>query len=119
MADDRLFRVIVLGGIALVGAAPTAGCTPTDASGGGTIVPQSQTVVTSATEGIAPPPPPREGPPPPREGPPPPSHDDPVGLAPIDAGAPPTPPPFDAGADGGFHRRPPREGPPPRPKQGF
>lgn len=111
MADDRLFRVIVLGGMALIGASPAAGCTPPDAPSEGTQVPQSQTVVVSA----------RATPPtalsalPPREGPPPPPRHDPVLSAPVDAGAPP----IDAGSDGGFHLKPPREGPPPRPKQGL
>jgi hypothetical protein len=121
MADDRLFRVIVLGGIALIGAAPaTAGCTPTDVPGEGTQVPQSQTVVASATAAspldASAPPPPREGPPTP-----PPPHTPPVVTAPVDAGVPPLPvaPPLDAGTDGGFHLKPPREGPPPRPKQGL
>ncbi|MEP7121996.1 MAG: hypothetical protein ABJE95_13840 [Byssovorax sp.] len=118
MADDRLFRVIVLGGIALIGAAPATGCTPTDAPGEGTQIPQSQTVVVPATavpsQAIPPPPPP-----PPREGPPPPPHATPVASAPVDAGAAPVAPPIDAGTDGGFHLKPPREGPPPRPKQGL
>jgi hypothetical protein len=119
MAEDRLFRVIVLGGMALVGAAPAvvAGCATADAPGGGTLVPQSQTVVLPET-----PPPADAGAPtptfippqPPREGPPPPTHYPPIEAA--DAG---TPPPVDAGTDGGFHLKPPREGPPPRPKQGF
>lgn len=116
MADDRLFRVIVLGGMALIGASPVAaGCTPSDAPGEGTQVPQSQTVVVSATTPTA------VSAPPPREGPPPPSHYNPVVPEPVDAGAPalPVPPPFDAGTDGGLHLRPPREGPPPRPKQGL
>jgi len=125
MADDRLFRVIVLGGMALVGASPVAaGCTPADAPGEGTQVPQSQTVVVSATTPLtATAPPPREGPPPP------PNHIPilPVSSEPVDAGSPPVPvpvpvpvpPPADAGADGGLHLRPPREGPPPRPKQGL
>ena len=117
MADDRLFRVIVLGGMALVGASPAAGCTPPDAPGEGTQVPQSQTVVVSATTpptAVSSPPPP-----PPREGPPPPSHYKPTLPEPVDAGAVPVAPPVDAGADGGFHLKPPREGPPPRPKQGL
>lgn len=116
MADDRLFRVIVLGGMALIGASPAAGCTPTDAPGEGTQVPQSQTVVVSATTpptAVSAPPPP-----PPREGPPPPPNYKPTLPEPVDAGAPTVPitPPADAG---GFHLRPPREGPPPRPKQGL
>jgi hypothetical protein len=117
MADDRLFRVIVLGGMALIGAPPTAGCTPVDAPGEGTQVPQSQTVVVPA--GSAPvaaeqtPPPPREGPP----VPPPPHLPPVVSSAVADAGAPP--PPVDAGTDSGPHLKPPREGPPPRPRLGF
>jgi hypothetical protein len=118
MADDRLFRVIVLGGMALIGAAPTAGCTPVDAPGEGTQVPQSQTVVVPADPGSAEPPGLR--PPPPREGPPvpPPTRLPPaVSSAVADAGAPP--PPVDAGTDSGPHLKPPREGPPPRPRLGF
>ena len=118
MADDRLFRVIVLGGMALIGAAPAAGCTPADAPGEGTQVPQSQTVVVPATAPtdaripaptFIPPSPPREGPPPPREPPP----VNPITV--VDAGAPPV----DAGTDAGPHHKPPREGPPPRPRLGF
>jgi hypothetical protein len=124
MAEDRLFRVIVLGGIALIGAAPAVtGCTPADAPAEGTQVPQSQTVVVSATPPLLPPTAASGLPPlPPREGPPPPSHYNlPVVPEPVDAGAPPVPvtAPVDAGTDGGFHLKPPREGPPPRPKQGL
>jgi len=99
MGDNRLLRVLVFGGVGLIGAAATGGLLACEARG-----------------------PMREGPPAPREGPPPPSsYTSPVADS-SDAGAPLQPVAPDAAPavtlprEGhpppGPHRMP-REGPPP------